>query len=452
MVVLQVCETQEELSVPDSMEDKTKLLHQMQKENQELRIQLARLQHKFVTAQQTAAASPSVITLGSDRTPGSSAPLANPTMVGGNQVQQSLPIATVTVTSPPFTPPVILPSVAKHSQKTPGLHSSLSEQEFPERVTAERTIRDLQRTIQLLEMEAERAKQDSQSREEKLSASMAALEKAHILELKHKDELIHKLYQRSSPLSDSRKTVPGCSPSISTNSTSGPSIPILPETHRVTTKSIFSVPPADSEPALRTQLPETKNQEVVMKQELFISRSVPPVAPAAAPSQREKMMTPTTTTCPSGQTLARHGITSVLPTIWPVTQSEALMTRGSNPIGTKRMTTTTAKGVLPQYPVRNNNTLPRFCSPSKPVVAYSPAKPVVAASPAKVVPGCKNSTRKRSFWDITNMNSPPAAPVTRASRRLSTAAANYAPSLLLQVSGSICLSLLFIYCVLCEDC
>lgn len=116
MVVLQVCETQEELSVPDSMEDKTKLLHQMQKENQELRIQLARLQHKFVTAQQTAAASPSVITLGSDRTPGSSAPLANPTMVGGNQVQQSLPIATVTVTSPPFTPPVILPSVANHSQ------------------------------------------------------------------------------------------------------------------------------------------------------------------------------------------------------------------------------------------------------------------------------------------------------------------------------------------------
>ncbi len=337
-------------------------------------------------------------------------------------------------------------------QKTPGLHSSLSEQEFPERVTAERTIRDLQRTIQLLEMEAERAKQDSQSREEKLSASMAALEKAHILELKHKDELIRKLYQRSSPLSGSRKTVPGCSPSISTSSTSGPSIPILPETHRVTTKSIFSVPPAASEPALRTQLPETTNQEVVTKQELFISRSVPPAAPAAALSQREKMMTPTTTTCASGQTLARHGITSVLPPIWPVTQSEALMTRGSNPIGTKRMTTTTAaaaKGVLPQYPVRNNNTLPRFCSPSKPVVASSPAKPVVAASPAKVVPGCKNSTRKRSFWDITNMNSPPAAPVTRASRRLSTATANYAPSLLLQVSGSICLSLSFIHCVVC---
>lgn len=342
-------------------------------------------------------------------------------------------------------------------QKTPGLHSSLSEQEFPERVTAERTIRDLQRTIQLLEMEAERAKQDSQSREEKLSASMAALEKAHILELKHKDELIRKLYQRSPPLSASRKTVPGCSPSISTNSTSGPSIPIPPETHRVTTKSIFSAPTAASEATLRTQLPETTNQEVVTKQELFISRSIPPVAPAAAPSQREKMMTPTTTTCPSGQTLARHGITSVLPPIWPVTQSEALMTRGSNPIGTKRMTTTTtttttAKGVLAQYPVRNNNTLPRFCSPSKPVVASSPAKPVVAASPAKVVPGCNNSTRKRSFWDITNMNSPPAAPVTRASRRLSTAAANYAPSLLLQVSGFICLSLLFINCVVCEDC
>jgi hypothetical protein len=47
------------------------------------------------------------------------------------------------------------------------------------------------------------------------------------------------------------------------------------------------------------------------------------------------------------------------------------------------------------------------------------------------------------------MNSPPAAPVTRASRRLSTATANYAPSLLLQVSGSICLSLSFIHCVVC---
>lgn len=64
--------------------------------------------------------------------------------------------------------------------------------------------------------------------------------------------------------------------------------------------------------------------------------------------------------------------------------------------------------------------LPRFFSPSKPG-SQTLSRPVAS------------STRKRSFWDITNTNSPPAAPVTRAARRLSVVAPSNTPSLLLQV-------------------
>lgn len=49
---LQVNEGHEELDVPDTMEDRTKLLTDMQKDNQQLRLQLARLHQKFVLAQQ----------------------------------------------------------------------------------------------------------------------------------------------------------------------------------------------------------------------------------------------------------------------------------------------------------------------------------------------------------------------------------------------------------------
>lgn len=49
---LQVNEGYEELDVPDTMEDRTKLLTDMQKDNQQLRLQLARLHQKFLLAQQ----------------------------------------------------------------------------------------------------------------------------------------------------------------------------------------------------------------------------------------------------------------------------------------------------------------------------------------------------------------------------------------------------------------
>jgi uncharacterized small protein (DUF1192 family) len=82
-------------------------------------------------------------------------------------------------------------------KKTPGFHTSLSEQEFPERVTAERTIRDLQRTIQLLEMEVERTKLELLRKDEKHNTAVAILKQEHAMEVKAKDDIIEKLSQRS---------------------------------------------------------------------------------------------------------------------------------------------------------------------------------------------------------------------------------------------------------------
>ena len=143
----QVCEVNEEIQqAPESEADQAKLLLELQKENRDLRVQLARQQQKVITLQaQSLAAnfSPTPSSVTSLMTPPSTAQpnekrRTRPSFLGGNC----------------FTP----------ESKKKG---------------AEEAVRELQRTVKALESEIERMKKD------------------HSLQLKEKDQLIRELSRKS---------------------------------------------------------------------------------------------------------------------------------------------------------------------------------------------------------------------------------------------------------------
>ncbi|KAJ7517879.1 hypothetical protein O6H91_21G044200 [Diphasiastrum complanatum] len=163
----------EDLQIPESQEDQTKLLLQMQQENQQLRFQLASLQQKYL-AVQSASVSSTPVRIGShlNELPCSPAPFLSPT-----------PSARLTA---------IHASNSKRPQSgTQGASANGDK-------AADRAIKELKRTIQIMERETERVQKESARREENLNASIATLHREHSVQLKNKDEFIRKLCERIS--------------------------------------------------------------------------------------------------------------------------------------------------------------------------------------------------------------------------------------------------------------
>lgn len=149
--ILQGSEVNDELQLPEDQDEKTKLLMQIQKENQMLRLQLARLERTFLANQNC----------------------GTPAAIG----------------STPFTP-------AMPSERNPLDSLAPSEtlaRRGEQKTMAEKKIWELQRTVELLEMEAEKTRRDGALREEKMNASIMALTHEHTLQLKRKDEFIRNL-------------------------------------------------------------------------------------------------------------------------------------------------------------------------------------------------------------------------------------------------------------------
>ncbi|KAG0557605.1 hypothetical protein KC19_11G143200 [Ceratodon purpureus] len=429
-------EAHEESDVPETTEDQSKIMAEMQTANQQLRHQLARLQQKYLAAQQSF---PSHM----------ATPLRTPSNCEARSIQeQDYSVLTPqTVTSPPFqdSRPTDLEQMNMDlHRKTPGFHTSLSEQEFPERVTAERTIRDLQRTIQLLEMEVERTKLELLRKDEKHSAAIAVLKQEHAMEVKAKDDIIEKLSQRSlcepetSPLLQSKKLFLSASKEPRSAVTTHKTISRLsfgPEStsrNPMAIETIYSVPvaPASSPVALMAKQPNVSP-----------IRSVSGMLSAA---HEENLSSATRSILPHSKTdsLRRHDMSSRTPS--PVVFGASSdkggagrvslrpVRRSSNKIPSlppiRQVVKESRPRVIDHAPRRmsiahhppRSPPLPRFFSPAKPG-SQTVSRPVAG------------STRKRSFWDINNTNSPPAFPVTRAARRLSVVAPSNTPSLLLQV-------------------
>lgn len=346
--------------------------------------------------------------------------------------------------------------------KTPGFHSSLSEQEFPERVTAERTIRDLQRTIQLLEMEVEQTKQELVRRHEKHTAAIALLKQEHAIEVKTKDEIIEKLSQRSvrepetSPLLQSKKLFLSASKEPRSAVTTHKTVSRLtfgPEAtsrNPIAIETIYSAPvtkPALSENSATVSTPIAPARAITKRSEVSPLR---PVSKTLPPVQDENLSTTIPVRSIMSQTMAelrRQDMISknALPVVFAASGGEQGAARrvGLRPF---RHSSNKISSQLPPMRQAVKEPRPRAVDPAPRRMSIShqpPRSPPLPRffSPSKPCPQTSRplacSTRKRSFWDITNTNSPPAAPLTRAARRLSVAAPSNTPSLLLQVPPTV---------------
>lgn len=166
------CNANEEFQVPESESEQVKLLHEVQKENQKLRMQIAQYQQKLLAVQSQSISSSPVMP-SSSLLPGS-----------------------------PSTP-----SVAE-TQMTDGFHSKkiqcFTSEPTPRRISftdggkhPEEIIKELKRKIRTMEMDTENLNKEFTVREKKLKASLMDLKREHIVQLRHKEDFIRKLCQKS---------------------------------------------------------------------------------------------------------------------------------------------------------------------------------------------------------------------------------------------------------------
>lgn len=186
------CVANEEFEVPESQIEQAKLLLEVQKENQQLRMQLARLQQKLLAVQSQALTS----------TPSLSCPSPVPPS--------------------PLTPSNIIQISDRHQPKNLQCHTI----EPPPRhellinghgKTVEETIWELRRTIQGLQEESERVKEESLTKEKQLAKSLTALSLEHSVQLKHKDDFIRRLCQQTLPGNQVDLDIPGQEQMIQNN-------------------------------------------------------------------------------------------------------------------------------------------------------------------------------------------------------------------------------------------
>ena len=162
---MQIAEANEEImmKVPESESDQAKLLLELQKENRELRVQLVRQQQKLLTLQAQSLAA----------------------------VASSTPSSATSLLTPPT-------SVHQNERRKPR-SSFLNGNCFtPEsrKKGAEEAVRELRRTVKQLEAELEKTK------------------KEHIVELKHKDDLINELLKKGEKPTGTRSSLRPKEPSV----------------------------------------------------------------------------------------------------------------------------------------------------------------------------------------------------------------------------------------------
>lgn len=166
------CVAIEEFEVPESQIDQAKLLLEVQKENQQLRMQLARLQQKLLANQSQALTCSSSPSCPSPLPPSPLSP-SNITQMSDRHQPMNLQCYTI---EPPLRHELLTNDHGK---------------------TVEETIWELRRTIEDLQEESERVKAESLMKEKQLANSLVALTLEHSVQLKHKDDFIRKLCQQT---------------------------------------------------------------------------------------------------------------------------------------------------------------------------------------------------------------------------------------------------------------
>jgi len=304
------CIANEEFQVPESESEQVKLLHEVQKENQKLRMQIAQYQQKLLAVQSQSISSSPAMPSSSLLLPGSpSTPSAAETQMTDGHHSKKIQCFTVE----PISRRVSLTDGSKH----------------PEEI-----IKELKRKIRTLEMDTENLNKEFTVKEKKLKASLMDLKREHSVQLRHKEDFIRKLCQKS-----------------------------LLNNH--------PMPKSPSPPGHEGILNFTQTNE---KTNSLKSTVMIPCASAKAPFERLRKVVP------------------------------------SKPVGSK------TNSMLQDVCVPSVRMGRRVQSPNtRDVDLKSPSHSYRFSSPAAT------TGRKRTFWDITNANSPSAAQM-RSIRNHATAA------------------------------
>nr|AMS24230.1 kinesin 8-IIa protein [Marsilea vestita] len=347
------CDANEEIQIPESEKDQAKLLLEVQKENQQLRMQLARMQQKLLSVESNA-------------------------MMTARQ-------------SPAMTPP---PSSASGFVcRTP-----LSESRTAARHEECRAVEEaLRKKIQIMEKERETARREVAALEAQLSATVSNLKREHNLELHRKDDFIRTLCSltQQKPLSAvvaAGELDIGELPSFVALGTAG--------TAKPTTKRASLAGGPTARAAAARSLSAAMNGG--SRRMTMGGACVPP--PASCLTQASKPSQTGGTKRPSGGSVPGTPNTSMRTTRRTKLQQDDLM-------DVENVIMTTQK----QQNVGGRR------------VTKIPAPPPSAAPKTPISSSKAAALKKRTFWDITNANSP-SAPVGRCTRSNTTAT----PSMLLQ--------------------
>ncbi|MCO5592865.1 hypothetical protein L7F22_046869 [Adiantum nelumboides] len=318
------CDANEEVQVPESESDQAKLLLEVQKENQQLRMQLARLQQKLLSVESSAI------------------------MVARHSPAPAAPMPT-----PIYRTPVSESKVTRHDEC--------------------RAVEDvLRKKVSMLEKEKETASREMAAREAKLAAFIASLQRDHCVQIRHKDDFIRTL----------------CSLKQRMYATEGEMLESV-------------VPPSAT-------LSRTRS----IADQVEASRSTRRASLAGAP----RRMTLGGVAMPPTTNLTKGSVQHT------GTKRPAVPSTPTNTVKTRRSKLhETEENNIPAMPQAQRiqqltRRLSKIPAPLPPLPTQPPKTPI-----------SKATMKKRTFWDITNANSP-SAPVGRCTRS-NTAAT---PSMLLQ--------------------
>ncbi|KAI5060323.1 hypothetical protein GOP47_0024743 [Adiantum capillus-veneris] len=320
------CEANEEVQVPESESEQAKLLLEVQKENQQLRMQLARLQQKLLSVESSAI-----------------------------MVARHSPAPAATMPTPIFRTPVSESKATRHDEC--------------------RAVEEvLRKKVTVLEKEKESACREMEGREAKLAAFISSLQRDHSVQLRHKDDFIRTLCSLKQKMEAA-------------------------EEERVENV----VPPSAA-------LSRTRS----LAEHLDASRSNRRASVAGAP----RRMTMGGAAVPISTNLGKgsvHQAGMKRPAV-PSTPTSTVKTRRSK-------LQETEENQVPAMPQSQ-----RLQQQSTRRLSKIPVPPAhLPVQLPKTPTTSKGAMKKRTFWDITNANSP-SAPVGRCTRS-NTAAT---PSMLLQ--------------------
>jgi hypothetical protein len=426
---MQVCAANEEIQVPETEADQAKLLLEVQRENQQLRMQLARMQQKLLSMESSAIMvarqSPALIT-----------PTATPTHnhhhnQHHHHQQQQQQLSSVIC-------------------RTPVSEMKMAAARHEECRAVEEALR---RRMRELEDERDDALRDLAAREAKLASSMALLQRDHSLQIRHKDDFIRSLCGVVTATQPKRNHVvqeTTTSDEVDDDCDEGGAIEGEKEFRYhprglASSSTINAVDKVRNAPDNLSVAAAAAARRRMTMGEGAVSNNTNGVVGIG--SARRMSIASAAAPAPAPPaTMATSKKPGVKRPAMPATPTSSVRTRRTRLLeaeenlsiaqqGRNKHTEMAGSAAGGGAPRRQSSRIPQPPAPPAPALKTPLNNNTRAMTTmAMAMAGCKDGTdcgiKKRTFWDITNASSPSAtAPVSRCTRSNTCAT----PSMLLQV-------------------